>query len=295
MSRSASERGRLGVSIGGCSFSGEWAADARLLRCTRQAGQLSRPSPPKSRNTRSTARAASCCFRMSRGTWYSCLDVHANTFRILLSSNAAACMNTASSAAARSVQCPASWAPAAGRAVVTMSCDSLSARSHARHAGTGDHRSNSMPCDGTASPAGSNSQHLPTWLRVAAVCWSTSGLVEVDTIGPLAARILDHNACCLTLPRWAKHQDSVLGMGQDPFPTVSSQVDVSAFVEHVFPQNRAEANSCRNPSDPGEPPSIQKFLKAIYNRVTDSRKTSETGHRSNRQQKKKCRPQHQCK
>src|SRR6266704_2350780 len=52
MSRSASERGRLGVSIGGCSFSGEWAADARLLRCTRQAGQLSRPSPPKSRNTR---------------------------------------------------------------------------------------------------------------------------------------------------------------------------------------------------------------------------------------------------
>src|SRR6266571_5316225 len=51
MSRSASERGRLGVSIGGCSFSGEWAADARLLRCTRQAGQLSRPSPPKSRNT----------------------------------------------------------------------------------------------------------------------------------------------------------------------------------------------------------------------------------------------------
>src|SRR6266536_2484659 len=51
MSRSASERGRLGVSIGGCSFSGEWAADARLLGCTRQAGQLSRPSPPKSRNT----------------------------------------------------------------------------------------------------------------------------------------------------------------------------------------------------------------------------------------------------
>src|SRR6266540_7081421 len=43
MSRSASERGRLGVSIGGCSFSGEWAADARLLGCTRQAGQLSRP------------------------------------------------------------------------------------------------------------------------------------------------------------------------------------------------------------------------------------------------------------
>jgi len=31
------------VSIGGCSFSGEWAADARLLGCTRQAGQLSRP------------------------------------------------------------------------------------------------------------------------------------------------------------------------------------------------------------------------------------------------------------
>src|SRR6266540_5550969 len=52
MSRSASERGRLGMSIGGCSFSGEWAADARLLGCTRQAGQLSQPSPPKSRNTR---------------------------------------------------------------------------------------------------------------------------------------------------------------------------------------------------------------------------------------------------
>src|SRR6266545_8124275 len=34
MSRSASERGRLGVSIGGCSFSGGWAADARLLGCT---------------------------------------------------------------------------------------------------------------------------------------------------------------------------------------------------------------------------------------------------------------------
>jgi hypothetical protein len=46
-SRSASERGRLGVSIGGCSFSGEWAADARLLGAARQAGQLSRPSPPK--------------------------------------------------------------------------------------------------------------------------------------------------------------------------------------------------------------------------------------------------------
>src|SRR6266545_1876027 len=44
MSRSASERGRLGMSIGGCSFSGEWAADARLLGCTRQAGQLSQPS-----------------------------------------------------------------------------------------------------------------------------------------------------------------------------------------------------------------------------------------------------------
>jgi hypothetical protein len=47
MSRSASERGRLGVSIGGCSFSGEWAADARLLTAARQAGQLSQPSPPK--------------------------------------------------------------------------------------------------------------------------------------------------------------------------------------------------------------------------------------------------------
>src|SRR6266542_4277426 len=56
MSRSASERGRLGVSIGGCSFSGEWAADARLLGCTRQAGQLSQPSPPKSRNTRCVVR-----------------------------------------------------------------------------------------------------------------------------------------------------------------------------------------------------------------------------------------------
>src|SRR6266542_1220632 len=57
MSRSASERGRLGVSIGGCSFSGEWAADARLLGCTRQAGQLSQPSPPKSRNTSSHSSA----------------------------------------------------------------------------------------------------------------------------------------------------------------------------------------------------------------------------------------------
>src|SRR6266702_2839158 len=64
MSRSASERGRLGVSIGGCSFSGEWAADARLLRCTRQAGQLSRPSPPKSRNT---SNELSDCIRLLRG------------------------------------------------------------------------------------------------------------------------------------------------------------------------------------------------------------------------------------
>jgi hypothetical protein len=99
-------------------------------------------------------------------------------------SSAAACRNGASSAWERLAQCDPWVVPAPRPALIARAINN--APSHERPQRTGDHRSRCNPLGGLL-PVGSNSHNRPERTRAGHVNAATSGLVEVDTAGPVWA------------------------------------------------------------------------------------------------------------
>src|ERR1700721_369558 len=123
-----------------------------------------------------------------------CLSTHLSTVDIGAPSREAECNNAASSADERSCQWLskpfASWrAPTEPPvAETTMSLDMSKASSHCEDADTGDHARGATPLGRSTVPLGSYRRVSPARARAGAVNVITSGLVEVETTGPLAAR-----------------------------------------------------------------------------------------------------------
>src|ERR1700691_4981018 len=109
-------------------------------------------------------------------------------------SRAAACSSGASSAWARSCQ----WDPSDRSALEPDAADPTSTRHraiesapvHVPHDCRGDQWRGTTPGRGSTDPVGSKRRHRPSPERAAEVASSTSGLVDVDTTGPLLANTL---------------------------------------------------------------------------------------------------------
>ena len=96
----------------------------------------------------------------------------------------AAYSSTDSQVSARSVQWSPSWlAPAPAREGPVRRAATLRAASQSVTSHSGFHRSPTIPA-GTDAPPGSNSQHVPRWLRATWVAARTSAFIEVDTTAP---------------------------------------------------------------------------------------------------------------
>jgi hypothetical protein len=108
-------------------------------------------------------------------------------------SRAAACSRGAISAWARSFQWewPPRGDPPPPVADPTSTSDRAIERApiHVEHDWSGDHCKGTTPADGSTDPVGSNNRHWPSAERAVEVACMTSGLVDVDTTGPLLAKI----------------------------------------------------------------------------------------------------------
>ena len=133
------------------------------------------------------------------------------------------------------------------------------ATSQDRHAGTGDQRARVTPAGGSTVPLGSQSQHRPAALRAAAVARRTSGLVDVVTTGPGAAKhVGDDQRRRLAGPGRPQDEHGVLGWGQHRPGHARTQVQGGAGRRHPGAEHGKIWRSCGHATSPGQHESTGK-------------------------------------
>ena len=190
-------RQKSAVSSGEISVDFNAASDlyaARTPDAVDQIPDCSRESVPTMPANRSVAMASSpiVCERMCNGVAPSCRSIQRTTFLIGSDSRAAAWRRGASSAPALSVQWCSPVCPVRVplRDAATIASAVWTAASHRPAVVSGDQPTRSTEVGHSTSPLGSKRKAHPSRPRAVAVDSITSGLVEVETTGPLASRIL---------------------------------------------------------------------------------------------------------